>query len=889
MKIIDYIVLKGPNFYGPNPMINIRLDLEDRVNYTSATINGFTDKLLSYLPTLKKHYCSYGREGGFVLRLKEGTMFGHIVEHVCLELQSIAEMEVNFGKTRESNTKGVFNVVYSYIDEDAGKLSGKVAVELVDYIVDSILHPEKQLPEYDLKKNLELIKQIEAKNYIGPSTKAIVDEANARDIPYIRLNRFNLLQLGQGKHQKKIEATITEKTSIISMDIAKNYEYFSKELEAIGIPTSKARFCYEFEEAIEYLKQENAPVIFKPSETRNGIGVTLNIKTENELKEAFEYASTINNEFIIEKYVKGNTYRILAINGKYFSTARRQPAIVIGNGKNTIEQLVEIENNKAERNIRYSSALSQIKINDASIRLLQQNGLSLQYIPKEGEEIKLHISCRQDLGGYSVDITDSVHIENQRIIERATKITGLDIAGIDIIAPSLREPITENGGAIIGINIAPDFRIHMNPLKGTPRNVAKPVLDMLFPSTQPFTIPIISITGTNGKTTVAKMVSHILTMRGFDVGLVTSDGIYFRDELIVNGNRTKRDDIVSIFKNPDVDISVLETSVECITYEGIGYKRADVGVILNISDEYKDLGWRDLEDIAYVKLLVAEQMEDWGYVILNADDEMIMSMKDNIRSKIIYFTTKPDNPHIRKHLVNRGIVVTYIKGDFYLLIGDEVKTKIVSVYEVPIAYNGKSISGIYNILGTIATVYGVWKTLNSKEQRTISLEDIRIGIKSFSQSFNNNPFRQNRFFIGDSVFLLDSPRNPASFNNYRDFILRTTKGRRIGIFYNPSILSELCWDNSLTSLENLFDKIYIVGSINSSINCSNFKEKMLKLISMKSEDVILIDEKELENNGENILKTLFEKEEKNAICIYSNEKKVIDAIMQLKEEFDPLD
>lgn len=886
MKILGYSVLHGPNYYSPYPVIIMKLDLEDKVNYTSATIEGFNDMLLDYIPTLHKHYCSYGREGGFVLRLKEGTMFGHIVEHVCLELQNIAEMEVNFGKTRESTEEGVFNVVYSFMDEVSGKYAGRIAVELVDSIVNACLNPDKEFKKYPLGEKISELKEIESENYIGPSTKAMVDEAKYRGIPFIRLNRFNLIQLGQGKYQKKIEATITSNTSVISMDIAKNPEYFSKELEAVGIPCSHARYVYEYEEALEYLQETGNSIILKPSDHRNGIGISLDIKTPEELKKAFDYASQYGNEFVAEKYITGSTYRVLVVDGKVTAVARRHQALIKGDGVSTIKTLIDKENAKAERNNREIPApLSQIKINDATLRILNLKGLTIDSALPKDEELPLHMSCKQGLGGYSIDVTDWVHTQNKDFAERSVKIAGLDIAGIDIIAPTLREPITDTGGAIIGVNIAPDFRIHTAPLKGSPRNVAIPVFDMLFSKHERTVIPVVSITGTCGKTMVSRMVSHILTLRGFDTGLACSDGLYFRDDLVLDGERTKRDDIITIFKDPKVDFAVLETTMETITNEGLGYQRADVGVILNISEEYyENTGWRDVDDISYVKLLVAEQIEDWGIAVLNADDEILMNLYDEIRSEAILFTTKEDNPIIRKHLTKGYIAVTYNKGEFFLRKGNNVSVKIASVYEVPVTHDGKSISGIYNTLASISTLYAISLTLDSKENRIIIEDDIRIGITSFSSSFNSNPLRLNQFSIKGSRILLDSPCNPVSFDNYASFIKTTGNNRRVGVFYNLKHLSERTWGESLKTFKGLFKKIYIVKSESESEEYINsIKEYIGKTGISSYEDIKII------TDGNDFLKQIYNEEKDSTICICSKDKNIIPKILLLKEEFDPFE
>ncbi len=882
MKILTYHVLKGPNYYSPYPVIIMKLDLGEKAILDSSSVDGFNDALLNYIPSLHKHYCSYGREGGFVLRLKEGTMFGHIVEHVCLELQNLADMEVNFGKTRESTVQGVFNVVYSYVEEESGKLAGKTAVNLVNHIIDGCLITDKSVEGFELASEVEMIREIQQDKDLGPSTKSLVEEAKHRGIPYIRLNRFNLIQMGHGKYQKKIEATITSKTSVISMDIAKNPEYFSRELESVGIPSSDTRYVYEYDEALQYLLDNKSPVMLKSSESRNGEGVTLNITSEEELKQAFDYASQVGNEFIIERYIAGFNYRILVVNGKFLAAAKRYPSKVIGNGNDNIKTLLEKENSLPERNMQEQSALSKIKITDVTNKLLQDKGLDWDYVPDKGEEINLHLSCKQDLGGYSVNVTEWVDIENQKMAEKATKLSGLDVAGIDVIANTLREPLYDTGGVITSINVSPDFRIHTYPLKGSSVNVARPVIDMLFPKDEPYSIPIVSITGTCGKTSVARMVSHILTMRGFDVGLSCSDGLYFRDEFIAKGDRTHREDMVTLLKDPYVDFSVFETSIECITSEGLGYQRADVGVILNISDEYTNDGeWKDLVDVGYVKLLVAEQLEDWGYAVLNADNELVMDLSRDIRSKCILFSVNKNNPLIRKHLTEGGIATVYERGSFDILIGNNTKTRVGNVYEIPITYDGKSKSGIYNVLATIATVYGIWRSIREDDKRTISIDDIRNGIISFSPTFNNNPFRQNRFFIIDSTFLIDSPSNPASFESYRDFIMKNTSGNRKALIYDLKSLSEKCWEKSAIHLSGLFDSIYVVNS--DKTDSSLIKDKLLNNTGYKPSNIHIIEE------NHNIINNMFELENKNNICIYSLNKSIIEMLFKLKEEIDPLE
>ncbi|RYE06953.1 MAG: cyanophycin synthetase, partial [Sphingobacteriaceae bacterium] len=599
MKIEKIQVLKGPNIWSTyrKKLIQMRLNLEELEEQPTNKIEGFYERLEQLLPSLQTHRCSPGVPGGFFMRVKEGTWMGHVIEHIALEIQSLAGMNTGYGRTRETKEKGVYNVVFNYEEEKVGVYAAEAAVKIAEALISSL--------PYDLEEDIRQLKKIREQTRLGPSTGSLVEEAIARDIPWIRLNNQSLVQLGYGKNQMRIRATMTERTSSIAVDIAGNKEETKRLLEEQAIPVAKGITITSKEGVYDAIRKVGFPLVFKPLDGNHGRGATINVKTEEEALDAFEHAALVSRKVIVERFITGFDFRVLVVDYKMVAAALRVPAHVTGDGVSNINQLIDQTNSDPRRGYGHEKVLTEIIIDRDLLDLLHKRSYTLESIPAAGEQVFLKSTANLSTGGTSVDVTDMVHPQNVFFCERISRIIGLDICGIDIMAQNLTEPLTENGGVVLEVNAAPGFRMHLAPSEGLPRNVAASVIDMLYPYGKSARIPIISITGTNGKTTTTRLIAHIVKNNGYRVGFTTSDGIYVQNTLMVKGDTTGPYSAEFILKDPTVEFAVLETARGGILRSGLGFGQCDIGVVTNIQEDH--LGLSDihtLDDLTRVKEVV---------------------------------------------------------------------------------------------------------------------------------------------------------------------------------------------------------------------------------------------------------------------------------------------
>ncbi len=522
MKIEEIKVLRGPNYWSVRrtKLIQMKLNLEDLEQRPTNSIPGFRERLEKMFPTMYEHRCSEGVPGGFFSRVEEGTWMGHVIEHIALEMQTLAGMDTGFGRTRGTGVDGQYYVCISYMEEDAGIYAAKAAVRVAQALTDE--------SPYDLEEDIMRLREIREETRLGPSTGCIVDEAAKRGIPYIRLNKHSLVQLGYGIHQKRIRATIASTTSNIAVDIACDKEETKALLTAAEIPVPNGTVIRSEAGLEEAIEKYGYPLVIKPIDGNHGKGNTTNIMNWEQALTALEAAQKYGRSVIVEKFITGFDFRILVINYKFICAALRTPASVTGDGSSTIQELIDETNKDPRRGYGHEKVLTQITVDGFTQKMLDEKNYSLDTVPAGGELVMLKPTANLSTGGTSNDVTDEVHPANIFMCERIAKIIGLDICGIDIMASDLRTPVTENGGAILEVNAAPGFRMHIDPSEGLPRNVAEPVVDMLFPKGSAGRIPIIAITGTNGKTTTTRITAHIAKSAGKKVGYTTSDGVYIQ-------------------------------------------------------------------------------------------------------------------------------------------------------------------------------------------------------------------------------------------------------------------------------------------------------------------------------------------------------------------------
>ncbi len=778
MNILEIRTLRGPNYWSGywKKLIIIRLDIEDYENKPTDKIEGFYDRMVEVMPTLHSHGCSYQEPGGFLKRVAEGTWGGHVIEHFALELQTLAGMDTGYGRTRETEEKGVYNVVFSYQEEEVGRFAGREAVRLFLDMAEG--KPLNELKE-DIARLVQKMREIREDVRFGPSTGSLVEEAVSRDIPFIRLNDQSLVQLGYGVHQKRIQATTTANTNMIAVDIAANKHATKKLLGDMGVPVPKGFRIREEAELESTIESVGFPVVIKPLDGNHGKGATVGINSLEDAKIAFAKAKEYSRWIIVEKQLIGADFRALVINNHLVAVAERIPANVTGDGKKTIEQLIEKTNSDPRRGYGHEKVLTRIDIDGQTMRLIRAKHYELDTVLPKDEILDLKTTANISTGGTAIDRTDEVHPENVFLIERIAKIIGLDVAGVDIIATNVSEPLRESGGGIIEVNAAPGFRMHLSPSEGIGRNVAEPVIDMLFPRASPSRIPIFAITGTNGKTTTTRLIAHVLKGSGSTVGFTTTDGTYIQNQKITDGDNTGPISAQLVLKDPTVDVAVLETARGGIIRSGLGFDYCDIGIVTNITADH--LGMKDintLADLARVKSVVPRAVSKKGYAVLNAQDPHVFKMRELVEGHVVYFSMDENHPNIERQ-ARRGRISCVYENGYVTILKGKWKVRIEKAVNIPLTYGGRAEFMIQNVLaGTLACfVHGV------------SLEDLRVGLTTFNAGTAQTPGRLNFIEVGDVTVLMDYAHNPAGLlgltnfvtklpNKYRTVLLNVAGDRR---------------------------------------------------------------------------------------------------------------
>ncbi len=765
MKILSIQALRGPNIWSVNrkKLIQMRLDLEEMEARPTDKIPGFLERLEKMFPSMYEHRCSEGAPGGFFSRVKRGTWMGHVIEHIALEIQTLAGMETGFGRTRETKTPGIYNVVFSYAEEKVGLFAAESAVN----IAEALIHDKA----YNLQADIQKMREIREDVRLGPSTGSIVDEAIARDIPWIRLGTNSLVQLGYGVNQMRFQATITCKTSNIAVDIACNKEETKRLLHNNAIPVAKGDICVDEEDLKNTIDRIGYPIVLKPLDGNHGKGASINVKTWEAAVEGLAHAKKYSRRVIVERFITGHDFRVLVIDNQIVAAAQRVPAHIVGDGKNTIQYLIDKENEDPRRGYGHENVLTEIKVDRDTEDLLAKKNYTLATIPKKDEIVYLKSTANLSTGGTSIDVTDMMHPENVFLSERISRVIGLDICGIDIMAENLTQPLKENGGVILEVNAAPGFRMHLAPAEGLPRNVAAPVIDMLYPPGKPSRIPIIAVTGTNGKTTTTRLIAHIVKNMGYRVGFTTSDGIYVQNHMLEKGDTTGPLSTEFILKDPTVEYAVLECARGGILRSGLGFSRCDIGIITNIQEDHLGISDIDtLDDLARVKKVVVKSVKKDGWAILNAEDEYCLKIAEELDCKIAYFSMDENNPVIKKLAKTNGICAVYENGFITIKKGDW-KIRVERVSLVPITMGGKAKFMIANALAaTLAGYLAGFKT-----------EDIRMSLETFIPSAAQTPGRMNIFNFKSFKVMIDFAHNKAGYLGIEDFLSNINSPHKVGI------------------------------------------------------------------------------------------------------------
>jgi cyanophycin synthetase len=791
LQILETRILRGPNYWSRQPVVRMLVDLGELEQFPSNTIPGFVEALLDWMPSVGEHACSLNRRGGFAQRLKDGTWMGHVSEHIALELQNLAGMNVRHGKTRGAGREGQYNVIYEFREEAVGIEAGKIAVALVNHLV----APNDPAFEFDYQAELERLIRLAEKQAFGPSTQAILDEAASRDIPFIRLDRFSLVQLGQGVYQQRIRATMTSRTPSIAVDIASDKNLTNRLLDAAGMPVPKSEVVTTADEAVAAAHRVGFPCVVKPLDGNHGRGVALDLRSDDDVRKGFAGAitQTRSGDVVVETYITGNDYRCLVIGGKVAAIAERVPASVVGDGKHTVRELVDITNSDPRRGIGHEKVLTRINVDNAAVELIEEQGFQLGAVPPKGTRVKLALTGNMSTGGTSIDRTMEAHPDNVEIAEMAALVVGLDVAGIDFICPDITVPVRETGGAIVEINAAPGFRMHTHPTEGEPQYVAKPVIDLLFPPGANARIPIIGVTGTNGKTTTVRMIAHILKFMGRRVGMTSTDGIVVDGRMIRRGDMSGPKSARMILQNPTVDTAVFEVARGGILREGLGFDRADVAVVTNVTADHLGLGGIDtLRQLSDVKGVLVEAVPRSGFAVLNADDPYVARMASESRGGIVYFSMATEKgsqgfDRVDGH-TGRGGAAFVIKktpdGDQIVLRHGPRVMPLLYTHLIPATFGGRARMNVANALAAAAASWAAGAHIH----------DIRQGLRTFTTSFFQAPGRLNLVEVGGIRVVIDYCHNVDGMRNLADFTRRMMSdgngssartGRAIGVIGMP--------------------------------------------------------------------------------------------------------
>lgn len=764
LRIVEQRVYRGPNVWSYEPAVHLVVDLGVLEGYPTDALPGFTERLLQVLPGLEGHTCSRGHRGGFVERLVEGTWLGHVAEHVALQLQQEVGHDLRRGKTRGVRGRpGVYNVIYAYTDERVALAAGELAVRLVNHLV----QPEEG---FDVDAALEEFQLRAQRSSFGPSTAAIIEEAVSRDIPFTRLNEHSLVQLGQGVHAQRIRATMTSRTSALAVDIAGDKNLTARILGSAGLPVPKAETVRSADGAVSAARRVGFPVVLKPLDGNHGRGVCLDLRSDEQVREAFGIAEAQSRRGIVqvESFITGKDYRCLIIGGRMAAIAERVPAHVIGDGEHSVRELVDLTNADPRRGVGHEKVLTRITVDDAAIELVREQGFELDDVPPRDTMVKLVMTGNMSTGGISVDRTFDAHPDNVEIAEEAAQLIGLDVAGIDFICPDITVPVRETGGAICEVNAAPGFRMHTHPTVGEPQFIAKPVVDLLFPPGSPSRVPIVAVTGTNGKTTTSRMLAHIMKGLGRKVGMTSTDGIVIDERLVIKADASGPRSAKMVLQNPRVDLAVMEVARGGILREGLGYDRNDVAVVTNVQPDH--LGMRGIdtvEQLARVKSVVVEAVPRDGYAVLNADDPLVREMRRRCSGTVVWFSLEPPGSETREFIeerLRRGARAVVLdptdRGEMIVLRQGRRAMPLAWTHLLPSTFGGAARMNVANALAAAGAAFAL----------DAPLHDIRQGLRTFNTSYYQSPGRLNRLDVNNIEVFVDYCHNPPGMERLGEFV-----------------------------------------------------------------------------------------------------------------------
>ena len=784
MRILDRSVYVGPSLYAHFPVIRLTLDLEALEEWPTARLGSdFADALVAALPGLAEHGCSYREPGGLVRRMKEGegTWLGHVLEHVAIELQNVAGEDVTFGKTRSIDGRpGVYMVVYEYAQREEGIEAGELALRLICSLLPEAIRPRGSVPEdWDWPQARDTFIRYAQRRALGPSTASLVRAAEERDIPWLRLNEQSLVQLGHGKYQQRIQATVTGKTPHIAVELAGDKEETNKILASLGLPVPRQELVQSQSAAVRAANRIGYPVVTKPYNGNHGRGISIGLRSDDEVREGFQLAQEHSRSVIVETFLEGDDHRLLVVNGELVAATRRTPGHVVGDGVRTVAELIDIVNQDPRRGVGHEKVLTRLELDQQAETMLARAGLAADSVPAADQVVLLRSTANLSTGGTATDVTDIIHPDNRDMAERAVRAIGLDVGGVDFLITNIAESYRKIGGGICEVNAAPGFRMHVAPSEGRPRDAAGPVIDMLFPAGAPSRVPIAAITGTNGKTTTARMLAHLVKMAGYTPGLTTTDGVYIDGQRTVEGDMTGPVSARMVLADPQIDFAVLETARGGLLRAGMGVRHVDVGAVLNVQSDHLGLkGIDTLEQLAEIKRIVVEVATECA--VLNADDPNVLKMSGYTDARTIcYVTMNPSHPLVREHIraggracaleagVNGQMITLYDKGSHIPLLWTHL---------IPATLEGRALHNVQNAMVAASMAFS----------HGIKLDAIRQGLRTFDTTFFQAPGRMNVYNEHPFKVLFDYAHNAHAVGVMADLAQRLdVNGRRIVVLAGP--------------------------------------------------------------------------------------------------------
>ena len=765
MEILSVKVLRGPNQWASFPCLEAWVDLGRLEEFPSNTLPGFNERIMAWLPAMIEHRCSIGERGGFFERLRTGTWMGHVLEHVTLELQTLAGTPVGYGRARETKTRGIYKVVIEYKEE-------KFAIECL-HAAHRLLTAAIDDAAFDVAAEVKRLRGLLLDVQLGPSTRSIVEAAAARGIPSQRLTAGSLVRLGQGARQRRILAAETDRTGAVAETIAQDKELTRTLLAESGIPVPEGRPVTDAADAWAMAEEIGGPVVIKPRYGNQGRGVSVNLVTREEVEQAWNLASEQDSSVVVERFVSGADYRVLVVGNRMVAAARRHPPTVVGDGAATVRQLVDRVNEDPRRCGDHATSLSPMVIDEVATAVLREQGLTEQDVPSAGRSVLLRRNANLSTGGSAEDVTDVVHPDVAARAVEAARIIGLDVAGIDLVMQDITQSLEAQRGVVIEVNAAPGLRMHLEPTMGMPRNVGAAIVDSLFSPGDDGRIPTAAVTGTNGKTTVVRLISHLATTGGATVGNTCTEGVWIGGRQIDAGDCSGPKSARRVLANPAVTTAVFEAARGGILREGCGFDCCDVAVVTNISSG-DHLGIAEIdtpEEIAWVKGAIVAAVRPSGAAVLNAADPLVVGMKKWCKGQVVYFALDPTNAVLVEHLAQGGLAATVREGWIVLCDGPR-ETRLAHLDRVPLVHRGLVDFQVDNVLASAAAAWRLG----------VPLELVRLGLESFSSGSGGSPGRFNLLDLEGASVVVDYGHNVPSLERICASLAKFPHPRRTAVY-----------------------------------------------------------------------------------------------------------